>query len=221
MSLPCLTDCRLARSRVIRQYLSRWASVQLGHNPTLNIMASSDTEKGHVSTSNNRTEYSPDLEQGRAISTTEGRAHRSGISNPGPMYVRLVSSGVVLMITSLLQGTIRFCLDNVHSLHVQRADPRHRAPQRRRGHGCLCWWAHSIHCRHVGVPSRQRLWCNWCAKIHAPRSIFVNPFLQPSPPTARFGCHMPPSSYQIREYSLRTRIPMSSRARLVFISSPG
>jgi len=48
-------------------------------------MASPTAEKGRVSTSNHRTEYSPDLEQGTAISTSEGRVHPSGISNPGPM----------------------------------------------------------------------------------------------------------------------------------------
>ncbi|KAF7337226.1 Ammonia transport outward protein 2 [Mycena sanguinolenta] len=47
-------------------------------------MASNTSEKGHVSTSNNQTEYS-DVEQGRVISTGEGRAHPSGIGNPGPM----------------------------------------------------------------------------------------------------------------------------------------
>ncbi|KAJ6464535.1 FUN34 transmembrane protein [Mycena sanguinolenta] len=47
-------------------------------------MASNTSEKGRVSTSNNQTEYS-DVEQGGMISTGEGRAHPSGISNPGPM----------------------------------------------------------------------------------------------------------------------------------------
>ncbi|KAJ7844448.1 FUN34 transmembrane protein [Mycena leptocephala] len=48
-------------------------------------MASATSEKGRVSTSNNQTEYSPDVERGGVISTAEGRAHPSGIGNPGPM----------------------------------------------------------------------------------------------------------------------------------------
>ncbi|KAF7344326.1 Ammonia transport outward protein 2 [Mycena sanguinolenta] len=43
-------------------------------------MASPESEKARVST----TEYSRDPEQG-VISTTEGRAHRSGIADPGPL----------------------------------------------------------------------------------------------------------------------------------------
>ncbi|KAJ6605966.1 GPR1/FUN34/yaaH family-domain-containing protein [Mycena sp. CBHHK59/15] len=42
-------------------------------------MASSDLEKGRISTSN-----SGDIEEG-VLATTEGSAHRSGIGNPGPM----------------------------------------------------------------------------------------------------------------------------------------
>ncbi|KAJ7347374.1 FUN34 transmembrane protein [Mycena albidolilacea] len=48
-------------------------------------MASPNSEKGRVSTSNTHREYDPDLEQGGVISTSEGRAHPSGIGNPGPM----------------------------------------------------------------------------------------------------------------------------------------
>jgi hypothetical protein len=82
MSIICLTDRRLARSRVIRQHISRWSPL---HSPTLDPMASATSEKGRVSTSNNQTEYSPDVERGGVISTAEGRAHPSGIGNPGPM----------------------------------------------------------------------------------------------------------------------------------------
>ncbi|KAJ7615756.1 FUN34 transmembrane protein [Mycena polygramma] len=47
-------------------------------------MASPTSEKGRVS-SNSHTEYGPDAEQGVVLSTPEGRAHPSGIGNPGPM----------------------------------------------------------------------------------------------------------------------------------------
>ncbi|KAJ6505735.1 FUN34 transmembrane protein [Mycena vitilis] len=47
-------------------------------------MSSPTSEKGRVS-SNTHTEYGPDAEQGVVLSTAEGRAHPSGIGNPGPM----------------------------------------------------------------------------------------------------------------------------------------
>ncbi|KAF7352024.1 Fun34 transmembrane protein [Mycena venus] len=84
MSTPCLTDRRLARSRVLRQNINRWTSFHLAPSPTNHPMASHTSEKGRVST-NNHTEYGPDAEQGGVLSTSEGRAHVSGISNPGPM----------------------------------------------------------------------------------------------------------------------------------------
>ncbi|KAJ6631781.1 GPR1/FUN34/yaaH family-domain-containing protein [Mycena sp. CBHHK59/15] len=68
MSILCLPDNRISRSRVVRQHIMRWPSHGPSCSPTLDPMA---FEKPRVSTGDMR--------------TNEGPAHPSGISNPGPM----------------------------------------------------------------------------------------------------------------------------------------
>ncbi|KAJ6559546.1 GPR1/FUN34/yaaH family-domain-containing protein [Mycena capillaripes] len=69
-------------------------------------MASPTTEKGRVSTSNNRTEYSPDLEQGTAISTSED----PGIAHPNVVVGMAVFAGGL---TQFIAGMWEFPRGNV------------------------------------------------------------------------------------------------------------